>query len=77
MVLTFLLGAADELDAVEHVDLALEQHGEALRGHLAVTAHRDGRLVPEVEVAAHVSVVVVVELAVLGHEQRVALELAD
>ena len=68
------LGAADKLDAGEDVDAAGEQHGEALDAHAALAARVARRAVPVVEVHALRLVVDVVEEAVLGHEQRVALE---
>ena len=68
------LGAADKLDAGEDVDAAGQQHGEALDAHAALAARLAGRAVPVVEVHALRLVVDVVEEAVLGHEQRVALE---
>ena len=69
-----LPGAADELDAGEDVDAAGEQHGEALDAHAALAARPARRAVPLVEVHALRLVVDVVEQAVLGHEQSVALE---
>ena len=68
------LGAADKLDAGEDVDAAGEQHGEALDAHAALAARVARRAVPVVEVHALRLVVDVVEEAVLGHEQGVALE---
>jgi len=69
-----LARAADELDAAEDVDAAGQEHGEAAHAHVAVGAGGGGRAVPLVEVPTPAGVVHVVEEAVLGHQERVALE---
>ena len=69
-----LEGAADELDAGEDVNAAGQEHREALYPHAAVAAGSGCSPVPLVKVPAPGLVVDMIEEAVLGHEQGVALE---
>ena len=67
-------GAADVLDSAERAQAAVEQHAEALAVHPVLGAGVARLHLPVAEALAHLLVVLVVKLAVLGNQQRVALE---
>ena len=67
-------GAADKLNAAEHINSTGQEHGEAAQFHGAVAAGGLRSPVPLVKVPAAGLVVDVVEQTVLGHEQSVRLE---
>ena len=71
---TFVSWTADELDAVEFVDAARLEDGEVLQLEVARAARLQCRAVPVRVGRTETRVVNVVEHAVLGHQQRVALE---
>jgi len=69
--------AADELSSVESVDGARLEHGEAMqRGSVAGVTRLGRAQIPRVVSLTLARVVDVVELTVLRHTQRLALERA-
>ena len=65
---------ADVLDTTERSQAAVEKHAETLAVHSVLGAGISGLHFPVAEALAHLLVVLVVKLAVLGNQQGVTLE---